>query len=86
MIVHRRRAPVIGVSLMAFLAAGFLASQTPGNTLTADIGSSNPTAQVTQESTPPTYSPLPDVRGISLFAGLIVLGIGGGILLYAKRQ
>lgn len=86
---------------MALLVAGFVASQMPGTTnlsaalpsLTAQVQDGGESMEPSENIpvTPENYAParvslLPDVRGISLFAGLIILGIGGGILLYAKRQ
>ena len=99
--VHRRRDPVIGVSQMALLVAGFIAFQIPGTTtlsaalpsLTAQVQnggeSMEPSENIPVAPESPTrtsVSPFPEVRGTSLVVGLIILAIGGGILLYAKRQ
>lgn len=92
--MQRRRAPVIGVSLMALLIAGFVASKAPGGVMNSGIDSSVLTAQVALENTPPlrsaadtaSVSPFPEVRGTSIIVGLIILAVGGGILAYAKRR
>lgn len=90
MVVQRRRAPVIGFSLMAFLVAGFLASSDSAQLRAQVNGSDDVTPSenivVTPENERASVSPFPEVRGTSIVIGLIILAVGGGILAYAKRR